>query len=155
MTLVIDLLISPALWGVLSLLSLITYQRLRIKDKRTRIILLSLISAGFAYSTSESLKLMFRVHRPCYGLDYCPLSYSMPSTHSTVAFALFWVISSASNYLTLLLAVLVAIERVVTGVHTIADVSAGAVLGIVIAHALLWVNDDDKKSKKRNKTTRH
>jgi membrane-associated phospholipid phosphatase len=90
-----------------------------------------------AYIVTSSLKLLFRIPRICAGLAGCPQSFSFPSDHASIAFAVAialmmykreWRVSVAL----VAFATMVAISRVMLGVHTVADVIGGAILGIII-----------------------
>lgn len=87
------------------------------------------------------LKFIVREPRPCTGLESCPYGYGFPSMHAAVAFsvALLLLFEHRRRWLFLFglaMAVLISASRVVLGVHTLADVIAGAVLGIVITLAI-------------------
>ncbi|GAB3615915.1 hypothetical protein GCM10027416_04720 [Okibacterium endophyticum] len=92
-----------------------------------------------AYLVSEGLKLVFVQERPCRivaELPDCPPvgDWSLPSNHSTVAFALFCAIAVTRHgwlpWLAAGLAVFVAWGRIAEGVHYPHDVALGSLLGI-------------------------
>lgn len=81
-------------------------------------------------------KLYFRRGTPAQG--------GLPSGHSAIAFSLWTVITFLSaralvSLLTLILAFLVARSRVRAGIHSPAEVVAGAALGVVITGFLFWL----------------
>lgn len=96
---------------------------------------------GIAYVASEALKMLFAQPRPCTRWPIaaeCPPAgdWSLPSNHATLAFAAAVVIAFAAgrswvSWAAVVLAVLVALGRVVQGVHYLHDVAAGALLGLV------------------------
>ena len=76
---------------------------------------------------------------------YCPLDASMPSGHAATAFAGFTVVwlfrDRMKQWLLIyIFPVLVAVSRIMLGVHTWADVLAGAFLGMGIS-LLVWEID--------------
>jgi len=100
-------------------------------------IFLVLPSIIIANSITQGIKLILRVPRPCYGLPNCPSGFSLPSGHATVAFAAMAVLGlhyKDKKYLLLALifAELVAISRVVLGVHTIPDILFGSFIGMLV-----------------------
>ena len=69
-----------------------------------------------------------------------PTTSSFPSGHTSTSFACAYVISRLAPRLTVfvfVLAALIGFSRVYVGVHYPLDVLAGAVLGVVVAKALL------------------
>ncbi len=73
-------------------------------------------------------------------------SYSFPSGHSAAAAALATIVclkvpSRTMRTLVILAAVLVALSRVVIGVHWPADVAVGALLGVVASVTSVWLVD--------------
>jgi undecaprenyl-diphosphatase len=102
------------------------------------------IAAGLgvvlAYGTSEVLKILVRDERPCRTIDVlatCPGTgdWAWPSNHATIAAGLATAVVLAAPQwwrYAALLAGAVVLGRVVVGVHDIADVVAGAALGITI-----------------------
>jgi dolichol kinase len=88
---------------------------------------------GFAVILSEALKVFFLVPRPA------PFEgYGFPSSHALLAYfvATFIFLEKPRLWLPLFaLAGIVAAGRVFIGVHTLADISVGALLGLVLAAA--------------------
>lgn len=106
------------------------------------------VGVVLAYGSSEAIKAVLAQDRPCrvVVLDpSCPAagSWSFPSNHTTIAFALataiFLVIRSWWASSAYLVALTAAASRVVDGVHYPHDILAGAILGTctTIAAALL------------------
>ncbi len=103
--------------------------------------LAGLLVAGFgavaAYGVSELVKVVVAERRPCDGLlqvAVCPPAgdWSFPSNHATAAVALATAIALASRRArrwVVGVALVVCLSRVAEGVHTTADVVAGAALG--------------------------
>lgn len=106
------------------------------------------VGVVLAYGSSEAIKAVLAQDRPCRVIvldPSCPApgSWSFPSNHTTIAFALataiFLVIRSWWAASAHLVALVAAASRVVDGVHYPHDVLAGAILGTctTIAGALL------------------
>jgi membrane-associated phospholipid phosphatase len=85
-------------------------------------------------------KLAFHVERPC-GEDnpYCENDFSFPSGHAASVFVFFTsvLIFVRRAWPAGILAAAVAWSRVALGVHTIADVAAGSVVGVVVS-LVVW-----------------
>lgn len=102
-----------------------------------------------AYLVSEGLKLLFAQERPCRvvaALPDCPPvgDWSLPSNHSTVAFAIFCAIAVTRRgwlpWVAAAIAVFVGWSRIAEGVHYPHDVAAGALVGLAtvgVAAAIL------------------
>ncbi len=100
-------------------------------------VFLILPSVIMSFMISHGLKLIFKTPRPCVGLPNCPNTYSLPSGHTSVIFAVMTALGlhyKKKNVLILMLifAGLVGISRIVLGVHTIEDVLAGFVIGLTV-----------------------
>ncbi|WP_262847549.1 phosphatase PAP2 family protein [Mumia quercus] len=106
------------------------------------------IAAGvgvvLSYGASELLKLVVRDERPCRtveALAACPApgDWAWPSNHATIAAALATAVALVLprwwRYAVPVAAV-VALGRVVIGVHDLADVAAGTALGVVVTVAI-------------------
>ncbi|MFH0961169.1 MAG: phosphatase PAP2 family protein [archaeon] len=92
--------------------------------------------------TSGALSILLKGHfsfeRPCAGkaID-CPGDYSFPSSHAMVSFAVFSFLFFLNgrwqaSELILAFPFIISLSRVIQGVHTVADISAGALLGTII-----------------------
>ena len=127
-----------AYWIGFTVAFTIVYYFLNKEEKRkVSWVFYQLLLSGYAtYLLVAVLKIIFKIPRPCYGLPYCPASYSFPSGHAALSFAWLTVLlmrPERRNYLFLLpIPFLVAVSRVMLGVHTWIDVIGGAVVGILI-----------------------
>lgn len=100
-----------------------------------------------------ALKYIYADPRPCDGLPGCEAGYGFPSGHSSLAFTLaFTTFGTKYFYAFTAFAVLVALSRVASGVHSFPQVAAGMVLGFLVAttvnYGLLTVVEQVKKWKK-------
>ena len=100
-----------------------------------------------AFGSAVVLEFLLKIPRPCEGLSVCPSTYSFPSAHATVAFAIFTFLGLAGKkvskkrfLLMLIPACLVAWSRIELGMHEPIDVIGGAVLGTLvgIAYSAFW-----------------
>jgi undecaprenyl-diphosphatase len=130
---------SLGFWAGASLTCLILFFTVPKKSRKYFIwfIFLVLPSIIIADSISHGIKFLFQVPRPCFGLEWCPKGFSMPSGHTTVAFAAMTVLGlhyKDRRYLIpfLIFAELVAISRIVLGFHTVPDVLVGSFIGIFV-----------------------
>ena len=83
-----------------------------------------------------------------------PVTYSFPSGHATVSFACATTLALAVPRLTwplFALATLISFSRVYVGVHFPLDVLAGAVLGVLVAKALLTLLEALRRSQRAPK----
>lgn len=79
-----------------------------------------------------------------------PTTSSFPSGHTSTSFACAYVISRLAPRLTVyvfVLAALIGFSRIYVGVHYPLDVLAGAVLGLVVAKALLTLLEALRRSR--------
>ena len=88
----------------------------------------------------EVIKIVAQIPRPCLGLE-CPDGYSFPSGHAAVIFSAMTIAILYSKRKKLkvgfsILAVLVAISRVVLGTHRIEDILVGSVIGIITGYLI-------------------
>lgn len=109
-----------------------------------------------AESVSGGLKEWIERDRPAVAdpepetLVALPATYSFPSGHATVSFACATVLALAVPRLAVplfALATLISFSRVYVGVHYPLDVLAGAVLGLVVAKALLTLLEALRRSR--------
>jgi len=123
-------------------------------SQRPRAVVAS-IGVVLAYVTSEALKALFAQARPCsrwVTAAECPPAgdWSLPSNHATLAFGAVAVVAvllarSALTWAMVGVAVLVAVGRVVEGVHYVHDVAIGALLGMALPLLLTLVFDASRK----------
>lgn len=100
-------------------------------------------SAAGAYVVAYVLKIIFHAPRPFVThLDVIPLVSeswysSFPSGHATLFFALataIYLYDKRAGAVFFVLAVIIALSRIVAGVHYPGDILAGAVIGVVVAY---------------------
>ncbi|MDP3741866.1 MAG: phosphatase PAP2 family protein [Candidatus Micrarchaeota archaeon] len=121
-----------------------------IPKKPTRVSLL--VSLLLAAVLVYLLKLFYADPRPCAGLVDCESGFGFPSGHSTFAFTIAThTFGTKYFYAFLLLAVLIALSRVVAGVHSFLQIVGGAMLGFVVSTSvnIITAKFFDKKDKKR------
>ncbi len=118
------------------------------KRKHSIFLLLLTFTSGIGFI----LKILIHRPRPYFFgiIDYAnSLSYSFPSGHSIVVFMLAAYYSKNKNFQTKTnlygLAVLVALSRVVLGVHYLSDVIAGAIISILITKTYFWKEKEINK----------
>jgi membrane-associated phospholipid phosphatase len=162
---VVTLLGAPELWAMFSVLVFVIMMAMRVinKGKRDRKTKESLKEFVIRLAPTLVLTFMlvlvfkgfFAVPRQCVPCiteltgcnPYCPVDSSFPSGHAATVFAGFTVIwqfaGMKREWLVIyVIPALVAISRIMLGVHTWQDVLAGAMLGIAVA---LIVREIDKK----------
>ena len=100
------------------------------------------IATLIAWVITEMLKSFIPSQRPFIIQEIAPLTVTIPSVpsfpsgHSAAAFATaatVWMHEKRSGYYFLVIAVLVALGRIISHVHTIPDVLVGATIGILTA----------------------
>lgn len=114
------------------------------------------IGVVLPYITSEGLKVLFAQPRPCsrwVTAAECPPAgdWSLPSNHAALAFGAVAVVSvllgrATITWVMIGFAVLVAIGRVLEGVHYVHDVAIGALLGMGLPVLLTLVFDADAET---------
>ena len=85
---------------------------------------------------TQTLKILFKIPRPCSYLTSCPTTYSFPSGHATVIFAAVTVLSlhykdRRFTFFLFIFACLVALSRIMLNVHRIEDIVFGSIIGLV------------------------
>ena len=149
---------DPRVWIAVSIILFASRMAFRFQKKQKLLwarafIVFVGISMGLAFLSSYVLKDIYHLPRPCSslpsGANYiadCPTDFSFPSGHATTGFAaatgLFLISRKklrGKAPIFYLVGILPAIGRVLQGVHTIADVAAGAVLGIVFSAVFYFV----------------
>lgn len=138
------------IWYILALFALITgYRVWKDPDHHSKLIA-ALFAVICAAISSFTLKSFFGVYRPFLVLDLVPLvdgpSYSFPSAHTALAFALavpFFRISRWIGTLWMLFALGVGFARVYQNVHFPSDIAGGIFLGGMIGS--IFSNPNIKK----------
>lgn len=107
------------------------------------LVILVILASSVSYLVTSGLKLLFHVPRPCELLETCPDSFSFPSRHTGIAFAVAAVVilytrNRAYSILAILLASLVGYWRLSIGVHTIYDIFGGIAVGFVVGWAVYY-----------------
>lgn len=122
------------------------------RQKKEGIIFLIFIGITLAITdqfSSSFLKDMVGRIRPCHTLPDvrlltdCNTSYSFPSSHAVNIFAGAFFLAKPLRHFSILfyaVASLVAYSRVYIGIHYPFDALGGAVLGLLIAWPLRWLN---------------
>lgn len=106
----------------------------------------ALFSAGLAAILSNIIGRIINRPRPfevsgVHELVFHRPSYSFPSDHATVLFAVAFAFYFAGYkklfWFVLALAIIISFSRIVTGLHYPSDIISGAILGILVA-AIIW-----------------
>ena len=114
---------------------------MKVKKKYIQLGFLIVVTFIVSYLIATGLKSFFKTPRPCIGLPRCPSGYSFPSRHVTVAFAIAMAVyleTKKKNYGLVLFfaASVIAVERIITFVHTPSDVVGGLFLGCLIGWSM-------------------
>jgi membrane-associated phospholipid phosphatase len=112
-------------------------------EKRIKVaaslLLTFLAVAGIKYALAQE--------RPCAGEDWCPESYSFPSTHAAIAFTLMTGFLNKKSYaFYLLFALFVSFTRLNLGVHVFIDI-AGALPVALLSYYftdIVWMERDER-----------
>ncbi|ELY54603.1 PA-phosphatase-like phosphoesterase [Natronococcus amylolyticus DSM 10524] len=116
------------------------------RERGARVLAVALV----AFAVTNGLKGVFVLERPVEQLAFAADDYggyAFPSGHALGAAAVYGAVAIAAEWsrprrryaVAGLLIVLVALSRVVLGVHYVGDVVAGAAIGIGIAVGVLWL----------------
>jgi len=154
-----SLFFDPTLWLLVSALILIIhYLHSKLKKRKfEKFVILFFISLVLSAATSESLKLIFSIPRPCVPCTnnqincnpYCPTTNSFPSGHTTIAFTTFtsiYLIYKKRKFLAFfIIPFLTGVSRLVLGVHTVLDVLVGSLIGIIIPIIVWEIEKNFKK----------
>ncbi|WP_136067644.1 phosphatase PAP2 family protein [Modicisalibacter radicis] len=106
------------------------------------------LTAGVAALIYRLVKTRLCRERPFITFEQIPCTmppmdrYSFPSGHTMHAVAFTTLTADSAPWLLVViapLAALIALSRVVLGLHYLSDVAAGALLGYLIAEASLWL----------------
>ncbi len=93
-----------------------------------------LISLGISKIVKRHRPTLPRRHHPF--IDLFVNTYSFPSSHTTIAFALSVAVIHDSTFVYFLIgAILVGLGRLAVGVHYLSDVIVGAVVGLLFGYA--------------------
>lgn len=113
------------------------------RPRHPRLFLQAAAAAAMALAVNAVIGWLYFRHRPFVDLafrplvDVAPLGKSFPSDHAAAAWALastVWLKQKKSGSLALLLALFIALGRVLAGVHYFSDVIVGAALGFGLAY---------------------
>lgn len=141
----ISLMAQPESWVFVSIFLFLVYFLLRRrgieKEKFRHFLSLLFLSMFVSFSLVLVLKSTVSLPRPCVPCPaeacnpYCPKDSGFPSGHSAVGFVVFtslYLVLGRKKFLPIfVLPVLVAVSRVMLGVHTITDIVAGGLLGLM------------------------
>lgn len=106
--------------------------------------LFCLVSSIFALIVSMIIKESFMIERPFVANDFSPLflpfdPYSFPSSHASVFFAIsgaLFFLKKRIWFIFFMASFLIALSRVLSGVHTFYDCFVGGLLGIFISYII-------------------
>jgi membrane-associated phospholipid phosphatase len=104
------------------------------------------VSVVFSWYSAYLLKHIFAIPRPfIQDSSIVPLfmknDFSFPSEHAAVFFSLalsLYFIESRAGIVAFVIAFMIGIARVLAGVHSTLDILAGALLVLVVAHAVRY-----------------
>jgi undecaprenyl-diphosphatase len=116
--------------------------------ERYRAFLAGALAALVAIFVFQRVKPLCRRRRPCELEPHCwaiitpPDRFSFPSGHAMTSFAIAITVGSFyPQYQPCLITVatLIALSRIVLGMHYVTDIVVGALFGAVIGYASLWI----------------
>jgi undecaprenyl-diphosphatase len=133
------------------------------EEERDHWFFLPFVISGFLGSIFSEILIKFLVARPRPALEMGaiiltnPGNYSFPSTHTTLAFAMAYILSREEPKLRRVfygLAILISLSRIYLGVHYPFDVLSGVILGLAIGWTSFWVSRriEAQYSSKKNKS---
>ena len=127
----------------------ILYLIYRFRLKGLYILIVLLFVVGLCdFLNAQLLKEYIARVRPCRALDnvnllvHCGSGYSFPSNHSINNFAAATVLSHyfrRKKAIFIIIASLVALSRVMVGVHYLSDITAGALLGVLVGLLITYI----------------
>lgn len=124
-------------WIGLIVTSLLIYCILPRKGRKqiAWVVLALLPAIILSYGISTAVKEITGIPRPCFGLEYCPEGYSLPSRHASVIFTFASVVALFTKrkeliFASFALAILVSLSRVFLNYHTYFDIAIGALIGL-------------------------
>lgn len=126
-------------YGFVLAVGILFFWALRLRPEERRWVVPFILALFTGFFLSHLVKYIFQNPRPYDIFEIIPLvkerTLSFPSTHATLAFALFpllHVLRSWVGWFWLLISFLVAFSRVYVGVHLPQEVLVGALLGLFI-----------------------
>ncbi len=151
LTSIANIIDSDIAFGIMLIIAMLIGERRYEKIKK---ILFALI---LTFILSAGAKEIFKTNRPCMDelttKTNCPNSYSFPSTHSALSFALALAFLNKRSYPAyLLFAIFVSFTRIYLSVHSFVDVAGGiAVAGISYYITDLIIKGDTLNERKRTR----
>lgn len=153
---IITVLGAPELWAAICLFLAVFYlvarktvwkERTAKRRKFKGILILFILSFAATFGLTYSMKAVFSIPRSCVmcpaeGCNlYCLPDSSFPSGHAATIFTFFMSLAVVNrgkrDWAALALALLVSYSRLALGVHTLIDVVAGALVGMLVV-ILVW-----------------
>lgn len=114
--------------------------------RKMRSFSLLFLSGLLAWFLSSALKFTLQVPRPFVEFGFIPAynetSFSFPSSHTSVFFALAFVVYSINRRFGIgmyILASLIALSRIVLGVHYPSDILGGVILGVLVGYIFVKI----------------
>jgi membrane-associated phospholipid phosphatase len=117
------------------------------RDLIKKFLLLMIPALLVSFLGSEFMKLVFQIPRPCMPCPapgcnpYCPQTFSFPSAHTStmtgIATAFYLLMRKRRYLLIYIFPLIIAASRVELGVHTVTDVAAGFIFGLIVT-LLVW-----------------
>jgi membrane-associated phospholipid phosphatase len=102
-------------------------------------------SVALAIIIGMAIKELIAQERPCFGDEWCPHSFSFPSTHAVAAFTLMTGFIRKRSYLFYLaFALFICFTRLNLGVHTFQDIAAALPIAL-ISYYITWEVIKDEK----------
>jgi membrane-associated phospholipid phosphatase len=139
-------------WVGASIISLIFFFTIPKKARKNIawFIFLTLPAVIMSYAVVYAMKIYFKIPRPCLGLTTCPSTYSFPSAHAAVIFAAMTTLAfhyknKRLSIILFIIGCLVALSRLILGVHTAEDIIVGSIIGIVIGIFIQKANENYRK----------
>ena len=132
---------DPTLWVILSGLLVLAYFFVRKKFPKNKnymkaFLLVLIPSLTASLLVTLAIKSLFFVPRPCIDLQFCLTDSSFPSGHAVTSFtvftSLFLVFRKKKILPIFVIPALVAVSRLILGVHTVFDLLGGFLIGVLI-----------------------
>jgi len=129
------------IYGIVLLVLVILGEKENKKRKKVILAIAIAIIAGLI------IKETMAFDRPCIGEDWCPESYSFPSTHAVAAFALMTAFIRKKLFPAyLLFALFVSFTRINLGVHLFWDIAAALPIALISYYITLIVIDNEGRN---------